>query len=73
MSLAGYIVFFSIKIVFILLPNRLVSNIFRDLEFEDFIYLPPLVSCNKLVFILDIIFNLAGKNFTLILNNYTFE
>jgi len=72
-SLAGYTASFSTGSAFILLPDRMVSDIWRDLEFEDLMYMPPSVSCDKLAFMPDIIFNLAGKNFTLTPNDYTFE
>lgn len=73
LSLAGYTASFSSGSAFILLPDRMVSDIWRDLEFEELMYMPPSVSCDKLVFMPDIIFNLAGKNFTLTPNDYTFE
>lgn len=56
-----------------LLPDPIVSDIWRDLEFEELMYMPPSVSCDKLALMPDIIFNLAGKNFTLTPYDYTFE
>jgi len=72
-SLAGYTASFSTGLAFILLPDRIASNLLRDLEFEDLMFMPPSVSCDKLALMPDITFNLAGKNFTLTPYDYTFE
>lgn len=71
--LAGYAASFSTGSAFIFLPDRIVSDIWRDLEFEELMYMPPSVSCDKLALMPDIIFNLAGRNFTLTPYDYTFE
>jgi saccharopepsin len=73
MSLAGYTASFSTGSAFILLPDRLVSNLMRDLKFEEIMFMPPSVACDERDSMPNITFNLAGKNFTLTPYDYTFE
>lgn len=72
-SLAGYTASFSTGSAFILLPDRLVMDIWQDLQFEDIMYLPPSVPCEQRGVMPDLTFSLAGKNFTLTPYDYTFE
>lgn len=73
MSLAGYTASFSTGSAFILLPNRLALDILQDLQFEDIPFLPPSVACERRNSMPDLIFNLAGQNFTLTPYDYTYE
>lgn len=73
MSLAGYTASFSTGSAFILLPDRLVFDMWQDLQFEETMYLPPSVSCEKRAYMPDLTLNLAGKNFILTSYDYTFE
>ena len=72
-SLAGYTASFSTGSAFMLLPDRLVVGIWRDLQFEEIMYLPPSVPCEQRGVMPDLTFNLAGQNFTLTPYDYTFE
>ncbi len=71
LSLAGYTASFSTLSAYILLPNQLALDILKALEFEDIMFLPPSVACDRRRFMPDITFNLAGKNFTLTAYDYT--
>lgn len=72
-SLAGYTASFSTGSAFIFLPDRLVMDIWRDLQFEEIMFMPPSVACEQRDTMPDLAFNLAGKNFTLTPYDYTFE
>ena len=72
-SLDGFTASFSTGSAYILLPDCLVFDLWQDLEFEEIMYMPPSVSCDKLIYMPDIIFNLAGKNLTLTPHDYTFR
>ncbi|KAL9589193.1 MAG: hypothetical protein Q9203_001999, partial [Teloschistes exilis] len=71
--LAGYTASFSTLTAFILLPDLLAVQIIETLEFEDIMFLPPSVECEKLKYLPDITFNLAGKNSTLTPYDYSIE
>lgn len=73
MSLAGYTASFSTGSAFIFLPDRLVLGLLQDLQFEEIMFMPPSVSCEKRAHMPDLTFNLAGKNFTLTPYDYTLE
>ena len=73
MSLAGYTASFSTGSTFILLPDRLVMDLWRDLYFEETMYMPPSIACELRGIMPNIVFNLAGKNFTLTPYDYTFK
>ncbi|MCJ1235724.1 Vacuolar protease A [Varicellaria rhodocarpa] len=72
-DLQGRTAAFSTAQAFILLPNRIASNLLQDLEFEDIKFMPPSISCPRRANLPDITFNLAGHNFTLTVYDYTFE
>ena len=73
MSLAGYTASFSTGSAFMFLPDKLVMDIWRDLQFEEIVFLPPSVACEQRRFMPDITFNLAGKNFSLTPYDYTLQ
>ncbi|KAL9578772.1 MAG: hypothetical protein Q9212_005505 [Teloschistes hypoglaucus] len=73
LPLAGYTASFSTLTAFIFLPDPLAMQIIEMLEFENIMFLPPSVECEKLKYLPDITFNLAGKNFTLTPYDYTIE
>ena len=73
LSLAGYTASFSTRSAFMFLPDDLVFEIWRVLEFEDIMFLPPSVECDRRGSLPELTFNLAGRNFTLAPNDYTFE
>lgn len=73
MSLAGYTASFSTGSAFMFLPDRLVVDLLEDLQFEDIMMMPPSVSCEQRAYMPDLMFNLAGQNFTLTPYDYTFE
>lgn len=72
-SLAGYTTSFSTRSAFILLPDVLVIGIWHTLQFEEIMSLPPSIECERRNLLPDLIYNLAGKNFTLGPYDYTFE
>ena len=72
-SLANYTASFSTGSAFMLLPDRLVIDVWQDLQFEEIMYMPPSVPCERRDVMPSITFNLAGKNFTLTPYDYTFE
>ncbi|MCJ1462832.1 Vacuolar protease A [Pseudocyphellaria aurata] len=73
MSLAGWNASFSTGSAFIFLPDRIVENIWQDLEFEDIMFMPPSVACEQRHMMPNIVFCLGGRNFTLTPYDYTFE
>ncbi|KAL8706774.1 MAG: hypothetical protein Q9201_000200 [Fulgogasparrea decipioides] len=73
MSLAGYTASFSTWSAYMLLPDVLVLDIWHTLQFEEIMFLPPSIECYRRRLLPDLTFNLAGRNFTLGPNDYTFE
>ena len=71
LSLDGYTASFSTRMAHIFLPDRVASFLLHDLTYEDIIYLLISIMCEWRPSLPDITFNLAGKNFTLILCEYT--
>ncbi|KAL8725889.1 MAG: hypothetical protein Q9181_006249 [Wetmoreana brouardii] len=72
-SLAGYTASFSTKSTYMLLPDVLVMDIWHALQFEEMMFLPASIECDRRKLLPDLTFNLAGRNFTLGPNDYTFE
>ena len=72
-SLRGLTASFSTSSAYILLPDVLVYNLLRDLEFEDIAFIPPSVACDKRAFLPHITFNLASHNFSLTPYDWTYE
>lgn len=56
-----------------LLPDVVVMDIWRVLQFEDIMFLPPSIKCERRNLLPDLKINLASKNLTLGPNDYTFE
>ncbi|KAL8724761.1 MAG: hypothetical protein Q9181_006690 [Wetmoreana brouardii] len=73
MSLAGYTASISTKSAYVLLPDVLVMDIWHALQFEEIMFLPASIECDRRRLLPDLTFNLAGRNFTLGPNDYTFE
>ena len=71
-SLEGYTAAFTTRSAFMLLPDEMVFDLWQTLEFEDFMFLPPSIQCDRRRLLPDLTFNLAGKNFTLTPYDYTF-
>lgn len=71
LSLAGYTASFSTQFAYIFLPDQVAIDILEALEFEQIEFLPYSVTCDRVRFLPDITFNLAGKNFTLTPYDYT--
>ena len=73
LDLKGLTASFSTLTASIMLPDLLVYSLLRDLEFEEIMFMPPSVACERQAYLPDITFNLAGHNFTLTPYDYTFE
>lgn len=71
MLLAGYTASFSTGSAFIFLPDRMVEDTWQDLEFEDIMFMPLSVACEERHIMPNIVFNLAGRNFTLTPYDYS--
>lgn len=72
-SLDGYTAAFSTMWPFIYLPDRLAWDLNADLEFEDFMFIPPSIDCKLRDSWPDVTLNLAGHDFVLSPYDYTLE
>lgn len=58
---------------FIYLPDQLAWDLNADLEFEDFMFIPPSIDCKMRDYLPDVTLNLAGHDFVLSPYDYTLE
>ena len=73
-DLKGLTASFSTSTAYILLPDSIAYDILHDLDFDtDINFLPPSVTCEQRAMLPEIVFNLAGYNFSLTPYDYTFE
>lgn len=73
MSLDGYHASFTTAYASLGLPSHLVWNLIRELEFEDIMFMPPSIPCERREELPDLTINLSGHNFTLTPYDYTYE
>ena len=71
LRLDGLTASFSTSTASILLPDTLVYSLLRHFDFEEIMFMPPLVEREPRVCLRDITVNLAGRNFTLTPYDYT--
>lgn len=72
-TLEGLTASFVTSSAYIMVPDLIVHCLLRDLEFEERMFMPPSVSCDRRASLPDLTFNLAGRNFTLTPYDWTFE
>jgi saccharopepsin len=72
-DLSGRTASFGTSTAFMLLPDEYVKTIWDTLGFEDLLFLPPSVPCEKRDILPPLTFNLSGKNFTLSPHDWTME
>lgn len=73
MSLEGYTATFSTGWAVLGLPWEVVSNFVAALDFENLMFMPPSVACERRAEMPDISINLAGHDFALSAFDYTYE
>ena len=73
MSLEGYTAILSTGWAALGLPYEVAFNFRRALEFEDILFMPPSVACERRAEMPDISINLAGHDFVLTAFDYTYE
>lgn len=73
MSLEGYTATFSTGWTALGLPWEVAANFVTALDFENLLFMPPSVACERRAEMPDISINLAGHEFALSAFDYTYE
>ena len=73
MSLEGYTATFSTGWTALGLPWEVAANFVTALDFENLLFMPPSVACERRAEMPDISINLAGHDFVLSAYDYTYE